>query len=106
MKQISIFDAPLEPKSYHVTTSIPAEKQIEKEKKAAKQDDLILEIFKEKKMLSASEAHKIYCKKHTNIPLTSARRAISNLKKAGYLRKTEIMVKGDYGDTEHVWSCL
>lgn len=102
MKQLSIFSSPLEPKSYHATTSIPVQEQIEKEKKCKKQEDVFLEIYKKHSILSPSQAHKIYCSQNKEIPITSSRRAISNLKKSGYLTRTEVLVKGLF-DTEHCY---
>ena len=36
-------------------------------------------------------------------PITSIRRAISNLTEAGYLEKTDKMVMGPYGKKVHTW---
>jgi len=38
-----------------------------------------------------------------NVPLTSIRRAITNLEKDGKLEKTDRMVKGTYGKMVHTW---
>ena len=37
------------------------------------------------------------------IPLTSVRRALTNLTNEGYLVKTDFMVDGWYGKKEHTW---
>jgi hypothetical protein len=38
-----------------------------------------------------------------NVPLTSIRRALSNLEKQGKLLKTDRMVIGSYGKMVHTW---
>jgi len=38
-----------------------------------------------------------------NTPITSIRRAITNLEKAGKLAKTDFMVMGIYGKMVHTW---
>jgi hypothetical protein len=40
-----------------------------------------------------------------NTPLTSIRRAMTNLETEGYLVKTSRMIKGDYGKPVHCWKC-
>ena len=37
------------------------------------------------------------------VPITSVRRAITNLEKAGHLRKTKRMWMGKYGARNHCW---
>ena len=44
----------------------------------------------------------IYCMKHT-VPLTSVRRAVTNLTNRGDLVKTDKQVKGPYGRPEYQW---
>lgn len=105
MKQLTIYDN-LEPAHYHKTTDISVAETIEKEKKAQSQEDKILGIYRQRIMLSPSQAHKIYCAAYTNTPLTSIRRAISNLTRDGLLIKTEIQIKGLFGDKEKVWKYL
>ena len=38
-----------------------------------------------------------------NAPITSVRRAITNLTNKGLLVKTDRMVRGDYGQPNHLW---
>ena len=38
-----------------------------------------------------------------NVPITSVRRAITNLTQAGYLKKTSFMKKGTFGKQIHTW---
>jgi hypothetical protein len=103
MKQLGIFDTPLEPRSYHVTTDISAKEQIKREVRCNRQERIILEIFKKHRILSPSHAWKKWNEENDVVPITSVRRAISNLTKLGYLTKTNAMVDGLFGDREHCW---
>jgi len=38
------------------------------------------------------------------VPITSIRRALTNLEKAGKLVKTDVMVMGTYGKMVHTWA--
>ena len=38
-----------------------------------------------------------------SVPLTSVRRAMTNLTQAGYLKKTSLMKKGQFGKQIHTW---
>jgi hypothetical protein len=44
--------------------------------------------------------------KYRNVPLTSIRRAFSNLKKRGLIEKTNIMVRGNFGMSVHSWKLV
>ena len=73
---------------------------------ALKQEEFITEIFKanKNKPISPSQVHKVYGKDFSkNVPLTSIRRAITNLTSKGTLRKTGIMVTGIFGKPEYCW---
>jgi len=66
-----------------------------------KQEDEIARIFRAHKRLSPSQAHELY--DGGSVPLTSIRRAITNLTIDGVLVKTEAKRLGIYGKVEHVW---
>lgn len=69
--------------------------------KAAKQDDAVLDLFQRTgAYLSPSQAH---AQLGTAAPITSIRRAISNLTKAGLLVKTDFAVIGPWNREEGVW---
>ena len=69
--------------------------------KAAKQDDAVLDLFQRTgAYLSPSQAH---AQLGTAAPLTSIRRAITNLTKAGLLVKTDWCVDGPFGRPEYCW---
>ena len=72
---------------------------------AAKQDDLVLMIFKD----NPNESFTPYEIQHLcevcerDWPITSIRRAINTLTKAGNLTKTDELRKGKYGKNTHTW---
>jgi len=69
------------------------------------QEETILNIFKNEKKLSPSQAWEIY-KRTTgkNTPITSIRRAISNLSNDECLHKTQLTILGIYGKPEHIYT--
>mgnify|MGYP003149736910 FL=1 len=74
-------------------------------KKANSQELMILAIFKENpraKFTPETVLKKLQAV-HLNYPITSIRRAMSNLKDEGYLEKTNEKAKGDWGKDVHLW---
>jgi hypothetical protein len=74
--------------------------------KCAKQEELILSLFKANpnKLLSPSQVHAIVGKKYQIYPpITSIRRALTNLTGRLELIKTDEMVPGLYHLPEHTW---
>ena len=74
-------------------------------KKANTQEVIILAIFKEKpkaKFTPETVLKKLQAV-HLNYPITSIRRAMSNLKDDGYLINTNDKAKGDWGKNVHLW---
>jgi hypothetical protein len=64
----------------------------------------ILEFFKRNPAAAMTPSHcHNYLYQNTRTPLTSTRRAISNLTAAGKLRKTKLMRAGLYGKKEYCW---
>lgn len=69
---------------------------------AANQDQAVLSMFRaEKRPMSASEVHSLIG--FTEWPLTSIRRSMSNLAKAGKLEKMKETKEGAYGRPEHYY---
>ena len=66
---------------------------------AIKQEDKVLELFTIYKKLSPSDVWKYY----SQYPLTSIRRAMTNLSIAGKLVKTDEKKIGIYGRNEFIW---
>ena len=73
----------------------------ESRQKASMQESVIMEIFqKENKLLSPEDVHDYYT---DNTPLTSIRRAITNLTSKGKLIKTDKQKIGKYGKKISLW---
>lgn len=70
--------------------------------KAKNQEEQILELMKLYKKLSPSDVQKYF----NNYPLTSVRRALTNLSNKGKLIKTDEKKKGIYGREEFIWESL
>ena len=74
--------------------------ELEKEIKNAKnQEEKIMVIFQQKKELTPSEVWEYLME----YPLTSIRRAMTNLTDQGRLTKTSIQKIGYYGKPNYVW---
>ena len=73
--------------------------------KAAKQNDLILRLFmiNPNEDFTPDEIHHLCETCNKSWPITSIRRSISTLTKAGKLTKTNRLEKGPYGKREHLW---
>ena len=87
--------------SFHNTTNLQGQNLQVAEAQAKSQEQIILEIFKNNpdKGYAPNEIfHKL-----RSVPITSIRRAISNLAKQGVLIKTEVMRKGLYHRQNYVW---
>ena len=72
--------------------------------KSNTQEDIVLDIFNKHKKLSASQVWKIYNNQLT--PITSIRRAITNLCSRGTLIKTNETALGVYGKKEHLYKTI
>ena len=73
----------------------------ESNKKTKRQEDLIYSLFvKCNQPLSPSM---VLSQSGLNCPITSIRRAMSDLTNEGKLVKTNRQVKGIYGKAEHLW---
>jgi predicted transcriptional regulator len=89
-------------KQYHNTKGYDGEQLTIFTVKAQNQDEKILNIFKKYKSLSPSQAWQVYG--NDEAPLTSIRRAITNLTKRGLLEQTVKQIEGVYGRPESVWT--
>ena len=94
-------------KDYY-NTVIEGQEELKTSKvKAKKQKDQILAIYKHsRKPLSPSRVWQFYGFSDSNVPITSIRRAISNLEKEGHLRKTGITEMGLYGKPNYCWEYI
>ena len=88
--------------SYYNTTEETGDDLDQSHKKAKKQDHLIYSHFiLSNELLSPSM---VLDRLNLNCPITSVRRAMTNLTNEGKLIKTDQYVKGKYGKREHLWS--
>ena len=88
--------------TYHNTNNLDEERLVKAIQNNKTQEDIVLLIFKdEKKPLSASKVWNLY--NQTDTPLTSIRRAITNLMNERKLVKTDIKVMGIYGKPEYLY---
>jgi len=97
---------------YHNTTNENGATLNESRKKAKTQDELVLEYFKNYDNLGATPERVLRHfkimetlseSKWHNTPITSVRRSFSNLKNKGLIKKTEVLIEGDFGKNIHVW---
>jgi hypothetical protein len=88
-------------KSYFKTTPMGKALQIKCEAGAIKQEEGIEQIFKgTRQRLSPSDVLELYPAK---IPITSVRRAITQMTKKGVLVMTEATKLSEWGKPEHLW---
>ena len=86
---------------YYNTTNLKGDELKTSQKKTVSQEQKILEIFKNHQIpLSPTDIFSNFFKK---TPLTSIRRALSNLTRDGKLEKTSKKKLGMYGKYEHCW---
>ena len=86
--------------NYHNTTNQSSGYVKTRKKKNKSQEDLVYELFIQHKKLTASAVHALFPK---NVPLTSVRRAISNLQYEEKLIKLEETITGIYDAPEHYY---
>ena len=87
--------------SYYNTTNETGEALITSHKKAKTQEEAIYSYF-----LSCNEPlspSMVLDRLRLNCPITSVRRAMTNLTISGKIAKTDQYVKGNYGKHEHLW---
>ena len=74
------------------------------ESKSKKQKDQIFAIYRHTlRPMTPAEIWEGYGFKSANVPLTSIRRAITNLESEGLLEKTDIQKPGVYGKQNYCW---
>tara|TARA_R100001443_G_scaffold68514_2_gene77218 strand:- start:8362 stop:8637 length:276 start_codon:yes stop_codon:yes gene_type:complete len=87
--------------SYYNTTNLEKEALKKCRKAVISQEKKILDIFQRLQIpLSPTD---LYTHFFNKTPITSIRRALSNLTKDGKLEKTLLMKIGGYGKAEHCW---
>ena len=101
----------METQAYYNTTHLFGSELLTKIKKSLNQEFWVLEIFKRAGKLSASRAHRLVMTLISRYgisewPLTSTRRAITNLLNKNKLKKTNDFAIGMYGSKEHIYEPL
>ena len=87
--------------AFYQTIDQPGSALKESHRKTRKQEELILDLFvKRNRPLSPSM---VLSQSGLNCPITSIRRAMTDLCKAGRIVKTDRQIKGIYGKAEHLW---
>lgn len=86
--------------SHHNTTNEHAPLLTSLEAKAKHQEKVIIDLFVKYKRLTPSQVYQLVRQQY---PITSVRRAITNLTARGELIKTDQKKVGMYGRNEYVW---
>lgn len=86
---------------YHNTNGLEGEELQLAMFKAVTQEQRVLLVFRKEALLTPEDVHRHF---PAGTPLTSVRRAMSNLTKRGVLRKTIIRTRGKYNAPVHYWS--
>lgn len=90
--------------SFHNTTNLDGTVLGLSEEKAKRQERRVLKIFQDNQcFMSPQYVWHFSGMDVENIPLTSVRRAITNLTESGQLVKTKKKVIGKYGAKTHCW---
>lgn len=87
---------------FHNTIGLLPSEHREHEKKAVNQNENILAFFKQNRFADFTPSE-VWLKFGQQYPLTSIRRAITDLTKAGDLVKTDNKRKGIYNEINHTW---
>jgi len=89
--------------SYHNTTGLE-DRALEKRLEQAESQEERAEAFFRARKGRRFTPFEVQERAFPNTPITSVRRAISNLTEAGVLRKTEETREGRYGQPNHTWT--
>ena len=87
---------------YHNTVKEGVQLSIAHERRAATQDELVYQVMGELGEATPSEVWRRF----PGVPITSIRRAMSNLTKDGRLKKTKKKKVGIHGRNEKVWTLM
>lgn len=105
-----LFDVEIEPKqkSYYNTNNEAGRELIDSKLKALQQQNRILSFFQSfpGELFTPEEVKDKLFIEEDNTPLTSVRRAITNLTEAGKLTKTNVMKISSYGKKCHTWKAV
>jgi hypothetical protein len=88
-------------KTFFNTTEACGEELRQYTKKASTQDEVVEAFFLTSPAAASPEQVWLHCYKGTTVPLTSVRRSVSNLEKAGKLMKNNEKVTGKWIHVKH-----
>jgi hypothetical protein len=91
------------PSPYHQTTPLSGQQLADAIRTAAVQDAAILAVYSAGIARTPSQVHSILTRMGKSWPITSIRRGITNLQRAGALRKTDECRISPWGKPEHLW---
>jgi hypothetical protein len=95
----------IEKPSFHKTIPLSAAEVLEKEENAKSQEEKIMYLFRAyNQKMTPSDVYKRYQLVWPAIPITSCRRALSNLTRDNKLNMLDEMKMGMYGVREHFWA--
>lgn len=97
-------NAPLEQLGFFNTTRERGERLKSSQKKANRQEVLIMGFFRDHPTQACSPDYVYKSVFDENTPLTSIRRAMTSLTKQELLRKTDLQVPGPYGKLTYTWT--
>tara|TARA_B100002019_G_scaffold107922_1_gene92747 strand:- start:7970 stop:8308 length:339 start_codon:yes stop_codon:yes gene_type:complete len=91
--------------SYYNTNKESGKTLITSKTKANKQELKVLKFFQANNKDERFSAEDVLAQVDfgKSVPITSVRRAMTNLTYAGYLKKTSFMKKGTFGKQIHTW---
>lgn len=90
--------------SHHNTTNETGFTLSRLEGKARTQEDRVLEFFQQNPRADGWTPSQVNSQVMSNCPITSTRRAMTNLTKRGKLMMTDHKRNGPFGRPEHTWT--
>lgn len=91
------------PSPYHQSTPLSSQELANAIRSARYQDQAILAVFSAGIAGTPSQVHSILVRMGRAWPITSIRRAITNLEHDEKLVKTDELRRGPFGKVEHLW---
>jgi len=104
--QLDMFGHPVQDdrSAFHNTIGLKGETLAKAARDCVYQEDRVLNIFQmHRKEMTPFDVEYIYERVYSRIPITSIRRAMSNLTRDGKLIKGDNMKGGIYGKANHTW---
>lgn len=98
--------------AFHNTTHLDGKALQVANEKARSQEEDVLSIFESPYSKTLTPEMALTClqaknpERYANTPITSIRRAFSNLKNHGLIYKTKVMIKGSYGMPVNCWKLV